>query len=123
MYCTAITTVSLFEVVWEEASLDYPDIFGLDEIQGRVQMIREHTNRRIDKLVLATVGFGRPRRSIAVDSQGDAAQCGETKKKSKSKTKAESRRDEIKYLRVMRLLIVGLLESIVRVYETGGRLF
>ena len=99
MYCTAVTTMFLFEVVWEEARLDYPDIFGLDEIQGRAQMIRERTNSRIDKLVLATVGLGRKlglRRSSAVDGQGDVAQGGETKKKSKSKTKAESRRDEIK---------------------------
>ena len=97
MYCTAVTTMFLFEVVWEEARLDYPDIFGLDEIHGRAQTIREGTNRRIDKLVLATVGLGRRLgRSNAVDGQGDVAQCGETKKKSRSKTKAESRRDEIK---------------------------
>ena len=96
MYCTAVTTMFLFEVVWEEMRLEYPDIFGLDEIQGRAQTIRERTNGRIDKLVLATVGLGRPRRFSAVDGQGDVAQRGEPKKKSKSKTKAKSRRDEIK---------------------------
>ena len=92
MYCTAVTTMFLFEVVWEEMRLEYPDIFGLDEIQGRAQTIRERTNGRIDKLVLATVGLGRPRRFSAVDGQGDVAQRGEPKKK----TKEKSRRDEIK---------------------------
>jgi hypothetical protein len=59
-------------------------------------MIKERTNSRINKLVLATVGLGRKlrlRRSSVVDGQGDVAQG---KEKSKSKTTAESQRDEIK---------------------------
>jgi hypothetical protein len=123
MYWTAVTTMFLFEIVWEEARLDCPDIFVLDEIHGRAQAIRERTNSRIDKLVLATVGLGRPRRSNAVDGQGDVAQCGEPKKKSKAKTKAESPRDEIKVSSLHALLIVGLLEIVFGVYETSGRLF
>jgi len=90
MRCAAITTMFLFEIVWEGARDAYPSIFGLDEIDRRLQKIRERTNVRVDKLVLATVGLGvtlAPRTSAAVNQ-------GRSKKK--LKTRAESQCDEIK---------------------------
>ena len=91
MHCAAITTMFLFEVVWEGARVAYLSIFGLDEIDGRLQKIRERTNVRVDKLVLANRGplgitLG-SRTSTAVDQGG---------KKKKQKTRPVSRRDEIK---------------------------
>ena len=70
--------------------MGYPAVFGLDKIQKRAQTIKERTNRTVDKLILATVGLGTtlgPRTSTAVDQGG---------RKKKHKTRAESRRDEIK---------------------------
>ena len=90
MYWTAVTTMFLFEVAWEQARLNFPAVFGLGEFQERAQTIKERTNRRVDKLILTTVGLGitlGPRTSTAVDQGG---------RKKKHKTRAESRRDEIK---------------------------
>jgi len=54
----AILSMSLFEVVREKAMIAYPDVFLLANEDRDKQKIQERTNRRLDELVLGTVGVG-----------------------------------------------------------------
>lgn len=107
MHCTAVTTIFLFEVVWETLRLAHPQRFSVESDYGRKQAIQEFTNRRLDTLILETIGerTARPgtRRLSAETANGNP-------KKKRSKTRMESLRDDVKALlsHCILILMVGV---------------
>jgi hypothetical protein len=106
MHCTAVTTIFLFELVWEMLRLAHPRKFSVQSDYGRRQAIQEFTNRRLDTLILETIGEGTARsvsrRSSANNVGGGLA---ENPPKKRSKTRIVSRRDDVKVLLCHSILI------------------